>query len=213
MIEEEVLMHFMPQQWLADVMVPSMQQRAADASDPGGGEIRFSHILELLGVYSYFSVYNDMETFRDLWTVTTDGVFRRFRHPMAEFGVSRRRVERTKRWFGCLSPEELDAAHPAKGLLKMTNAFNEHWAQCFIPGYLCCQDSSVVKSTSRRDYLRVRLGDAAQFGAVCPGVETDTGAHVALYYCCMWSGRPTCPNILTVLGLTCTVPQPVHGLA
>ena len=155
MTEEEVFMHFLPRQWLTDVMIPSMQQRGADMGELG--EIRLSHILELLGVYMYFSVNNDMEKFRDLWTHVTDGVFRLVPHPMHRFGVSRRRIERTKRWLGCLEPQESDANHPVKGFLKMSDAFNDHWAQCFIPGHLCCQDESVVKSTSPRDYLRVCL--------------------------------------------------------
>ena len=150
----DMFLEWLPISWIRRRLLPSMTARLA-AADERPHRFALPDVLELLGVLMYYGRVMG-EKFTDLWAQRCDTVFRQVPHPMSRHGVSRERVQRTMRFFDCLMPEEIDRDNPVKGLMEMVAAFNAHWRAKFRPGEVNCLDESCVKSTSSRDYLRVR---------------------------------------------------------
>ena len=148
-----MFLKFLPVDWMKRRMLPAMSQTAVVGGQPH--TFSFAEVLELLGVLMYFAMFHHIDKFTDLWSTAVDNCFRQIPHPMARNGVVRDRVLRTMRYFGCISPSEMDHNHPAKGFIQLVDAFNTHWQNVFRPGPRCCLDESCVSSGTPRDYLRV----------------------------------------------------------
>lgn len=147
---------FLPVTWIINVMLPAMTLCAC-VDNPQADAFTWEHLQEMLGVFMYYAPLSDIENFRGLWSSNTSGLYRRAAHAPSWYGIPRHRYEKIMKYFGCLTPSEIDPQHPVKGLLKMVAAFNAHWSEVFRSSWLACMDESVIKATSTLDYLRVRV--------------------------------------------------------
>ena len=153
MTEIDYFLHFVPKPWMLSEMIPAMNA-TAEASSDSGPRVTFEDIMVLLGVLMYYCAH-PMETFRNLWSRTVEPTIRRTPHQTGEF-ISRSKCERLMRLFGCLLPAEReDDVHPIKGVLKMIEAFNEHFRRCFIPGWVTCLGESTLLTPAKTDPLKV----------------------------------------------------------